>query len=224
MEHDSSIRTYVRRSGHISNAQQRAYTALSAQYGIPFSQAQLDFAAVFGNSSPVIIEIGFGMGTATVRIAQSNPSINYLGIEVHKAGIGKLFLEIEKRSLHNVLCIEYDAVAVVEAMIPDGSAAGFHIFFPDPWPKKRHHKRRLVTRPFTDLLAAKLKGGGFIYMVTDWLDYAQWAYQELSSTPCLCNAFDGFAPAQEWRPRTNFEERALALGHGIQEIYFVKQP
>ncbi|MDR2150619.1 MAG: tRNA (guanosine(46)-N7)-methyltransferase TrmB [Spirochaetaceae bacterium] len=222
MEERTGIKSYVRRAGHISSAQQRAYTELSAQYALPFTQEALNFAAVFGNSNPVIIEIGFGMGAATVRIAQSNPSCNYLGIEVHKAGIGKLFLELEKHALHNVRCIEYDAVAALKSMIPDEGIAGFHIFFPDPWQKKRHHKRRLVTRPFTDLVAAKLQAGGYVYMVTDWLDYAWWAYRELSATPYLCNAFEGFAPAQEWRPRTRFEERALALNHEIRELYFLK--
>lgn len=224
MQPNSNIKSYVCRNGHISDAQRRAYTQLSARYGIPFSQSAFDFASVFGNNNNLIIEIGFGMGSATLSIAQSNPSINYLGIEVYKAGIGKLLLEIEKRSLHNIRYIEYDAVAVIESMVLKGSVAGFHIFFPDPWPKKRHHKRRLVSRPFTDMLATKLSCSGYIYMVTDWADYADWAYRELSSTPGLCNIFNGFAPAQEWRPRTKFEEKALSVGHEIRELYFIRQP
>jgi tRNA (guanine-N7-)-methyltransferase len=181
----------------------------------------LDFPSIFGNAAPVIIEIGFGMGIATAMIAQAMPAYNYLGIEVHRPGIGRLLWEIEHRALTNVRFIEYDAVEVLECMVPDHSVRGFHIFFPDPWPKKRHHKRRLMTRPFTNLLATKLAVSGYLYMVTDWVDYAEWAYNEISATPGLVNKFDGFAPPQEWRPQTKFEQKGLEQQHTIRELYFM---
>ncbi|MDR0670229.1 MAG: tRNA (guanosine(46)-N7)-methyltransferase TrmB [Treponema sp.] len=226
------IKSYVLRSGRVSAAQKRAYDTWSPRYCVPFSAGILDYAALFGNSRPVTIEIGFGMGTATARIAQENPDRNYLGLEVHKPGIGRLLWEIEKRSLENIRIVEYDAVETLERMIGPNSTAAFHIFFPDPWPKKRHHKRRLVTRPFTGVLAEKLRPGGYIYMVTDWEDYARWALAELSATAGLrnsgtpCSPAAGgpwaFAPPQAWRPRTEFEAKGLAKGHKIWELYVVK--
>jgi tRNA (guanine-N7-)-methyltransferase len=226
------IKTYVLRSGRVSAAQKRAYDAWSPRYCVPFSAEILDYAALFGNSRPVTVEIGFGMGTATARIAQEKADRNYLGLEVHRPGIGRLLWEIEKSSLENVRIVEHDAVETLERMIGPDSTAAFHIFFPDPWPKKRHHKRRLVTRPFTALLAEKLRSGGYIYMVTDWEDYARWALAELSATAGLQNPYascpqaagipPGFAPPQSWRPRTEFETKGLAKGHRIWELYFVK--
>jgi tRNA (guanine-N7-)-methyltransferase len=162
------------------------------------------------------------MGGATAQIAQENPDRNYLGVEVHKPGIGRLLWEIEKRSLRNIRIVEHDAVEVLEKMIEGSSIAAFHIFFPDPWPKKKHQKRRLVTRPFTGLLAEKLRPGGYIYTVSDWEDYARQALEELSATAGLCGPYGGFAPSQSWRPRTEFEAKGLARGHEIFEIYFLK--
>ncbi|MDR2135827.1 MAG: tRNA (guanosine(46)-N7)-methyltransferase TrmB [Treponema sp.] len=223
------IRSYVLRSGRLSAAQRRAYDAWFPRYRVPFSAAIADYPALFGNSRPVTVEIGFGMGTATARIARENPDRNYLGIEVYKPGIGRLLREIERDSLENIRIVEHDAVETLERMIGDGSTAAFHIFFPDPWPKKRHHKRRLVTRPFTGLLADKLRPGGYIYLVTDSEDYAGWALAELSATAKLRNPYAagrseaaGFAPPLPWRPRTEFEAKGLAKGHKIWELYFVK--
>ncbi|MDR3147021.1 MAG: tRNA (guanosine(46)-N7)-methyltransferase TrmB [Treponema sp.] len=219
-------RSYVLRSGRVSAAQQRAYDTWAPRYCVPFSAAPLDFPALFGNFHPLTVEIGFGMGSATARIAQENPDQNYLGIEVHRPGIGRLLWEIEKRSLANIRIVEHDAVETLQQMLGAGSVAAFHIFFPDPWPKKRHHKRRLITRPFTDLLAEKLRSGAYIYMVTDAEDYARWAVAELSATAQLRNPYaaaaGGCAPPQPWRPRTEFEAKGLAQGHGIWELYFVK--
>jgi tRNA (guanine-N7-)-methyltransferase len=183
------IRSYVLRSGRASAAQKRAYDELLPCYRVPFSAGVPDYAALFGNSRPVTVEIGFGMGTATARIAGENPERNYLGIEVHKPGIGRLLREIEKNSLTNIRIVEHDAVETLERMIAGGSIAAFHVFFPDPWPKKRHRKRRLITRPFTALLADRLRPGGYIYMVTDWEDYARWALAELSATAGLRNPY-----------------------------------
>jgi tRNA (guanine-N7-)-methyltransferase len=225
------IKSYVLRSGRLSAAQKRAYETWSPRYCVPFSAAPLDYAALFGNSRPVVIEIGFGMGRATARIAGENPDRNYLGVEVHKPGIGRLLWEIEARSLANIRIIEHDAVETLEKMIYNNSTSAFHIFFPDPWPKNRHHKRRLVTRPFTGLMAEKLLSGAYIYMATDSEDYARWALAELSATAGLRNPYaagsgaletPGFAPARPWRPQTEFEAKGLAKNHKIWELYLVK--
>jgi tRNA (guanine-N7-)-methyltransferase len=163
------------------------------------------------------------MGIATAEIAASFPEKNYLGIEVHKPGIGRLLWEIEKRHIGNIRIIEYDAAEVLAEMIPDASLEGIHVFFPDPWPKKRHHKRRLITRPFTDLLARRLCPGAYLYMVTDWADYGDWALGELSATPGLINRYRDFAPPQPWRPLTKFERKGLLKNYQVRELYFVAE-
>ncbi|MFP3089252.1 tRNA (guanosine(46)-N7)-methyltransferase TrmB [Treponema sp. TIM-1] len=214
------IKSYVLRGGRMSNAQRRAYELLSSRYTIPFTGKVLDFRALFANENPVTVEIGFGMGFATAVIAQKNPEKNYLGIEVFRPGIGRLLWEIEKRGIANIRIIEHDAVEVFTEMVPPASLEGIHLFFPDPWPKKRHHKRRLVKRPFTDLLARRLGPSGYIYMVTDWADYGEWARGELSATPGLVNGYEGFAPPQDWRPRTKFEAKGLQKNHEVRELLF----
>jgi tRNA (guanine-N7-)-methyltransferase len=221
-----TIKSYVMRGGRATKAQQYALETLSGKYCIPFNDTPLDFSTVFNNENPVTIEIGFGMGSATAEIACANPKKNYIGIEVFRAGIGRLLWEIERRSLNNVRIIEYDAVSAIEKMLPDCASSGgveaFHIFFPDPWPKKKHNKRRLVKRPFTDMLSLKLKNGGYIYMVSDCEDYCNFALSELSATPALRNVYEKFAPAQEWRPLTKFEKKGLSHGSAIKELLFVK--
>ncbi|MDR2742976.1 MAG: tRNA (guanosine(46)-N7)-methyltransferase TrmB [Treponema sp.] len=206
----------------MSAAQRRSYDSLFPCYGVPFPDVPvpLDFSSVFGSYRPVTAEIGFGMGRAAAEIAAANPDKNYLGLEVHRPGIGRLLWEIERRGLRNIRIIEHDAVEVMEKLVPDHSLAAVHIFFPDPWPKKRHHKRRLVTRPFTDLLARKLASGGYLYMVTDWADYAEWALGELAATPGIRNICGGFAPPRPWRPGTEFERKGLAKNHEVRELYF----
>ncbi|OHE65127.1 MAG: tRNA (guanosine(46)-N7)-methyltransferase TrmB [Treponema sp. GWA1_62_8] len=206
----------------MSDAQRRSYETLAPRFLLPYERKTLDYAAAFGADRPVTVEIGFGMGIATAKIAQANPDRSYLGIEVHTPGIGRLLWEIEGRSLENVRIVQHDAVEVLEDMVNDSSVSAFHIFFPDPWPKKRHNKRRLVTRPFTDLLARKLKPGGYLYMATDWVEYGDWALAELSATPTLTNAYADFAPRQLWRPETKFESKGLAKEHEVRELYFVK--
>jgi tRNA (guanine-N7-)-methyltransferase len=218
-----SIKSYVRRSGRASKAQLRSLDTLGGAYCIPFAEEKIDFGHLFGNDNPVTVEIGFGMGSATAEIASKNPQKNYIGIEVFRAGIGRLLWEIERRGLANVRIIEHDAPAVLEKMIPDGGVEAFHIFFPDPWPKKRHRKRRLVRRPFTGLLASKLDNGGYIYMVSDCADYCDSALLELSAVETLKNAYPKFAPRQSWRPVTKFETKALSLGRGPLELFFVNQ-
>jgi tRNA (guanine-N7-)-methyltransferase len=203
-------------------AQKRSYDSLSGQYLIPFETKAIHYAAIFGNDNPVIAEIGFGMGLATALIAGENPQKNYMGIEVHRPGIGKLLREIQERGLSNVKIIEHDATEVFAAMIPPCSLEGIHLFFPDPWPKKRHHKRRLVQRSFTNTLAESLKARGYLYMVTDWEDYALFALEELNATEGLVNEYNGFSKPQEWRPRTRFEQKGLEKNHKVRELFFRK--
>ena len=218
-----SIRSFVLRAGRMSPAQRRSYETLFPFYALKADEIDtLDLCKFFGNNHPITVEIGFGMGIASSIIAEQNPEINYLGIEVHRPGIGRLLWEIEKRGLKNIRIIEGDAVEILEQKIKDSSISAFHIFFPDPWPKKRHQKRRLVTRPFTDLLAAKLLSGAYIYMVSDWADYGDWALRELSATAGLQNKYSGFAEHQVWRPQTEFERKGLGKNHEIKELYFVK--
>jgi len=216
------LKSYVIRKGRFTDAQKKAYEELAEKYIIPFNEQELDFNEIFNNTKNITLEIGFGMGIATAEIAQANPDKNYLGVEVHPPGIGRLLWEIEKRALSNIRIIEYDASVVAQKMIPVSSLDAIHLFFPDPWPKKRHRKRRLVQRPFTEILAKCLKPGGYLYMVTDWEDYALHALEELSATAGLRNAYDGFAEPQSWRPVTKFEKKGLAKDHVIREIYFLK--
>ena len=221
------VHTFVIRAGHFTNLERRDYENLLPVYGVPYEKRDgddrfLDFRKVFGNDNPVVVEIGFGMGKATAIIAENNPDINYLGIEVHKPGIGKLLGEIRERGLKNIRIIEHDAMEVLADMIRDESVSAFHIFFADPWPKKRHHKRRPVQRPRTNLLASKLLKSGYLYFVTDWLPYAEFALEELSCTDGLRNRFDGFAPHQEWRPETRFEQKGVDANRVISEVMFEK--
>lgn len=217
-----AVKTYVLRAGRMTAAQERDYAELSNVWCIPYENKKLNFLDIFGNTNPVVIEIGFGMGTATAIIAEQNPDINYIGIEVHTPGVGKLLGEIRSRDLKNLYIIEHDALEVLENMVVDGSVNGFHIFFPDPWQKKRHHKRRMIQRPRTDLFAKKLASGGYLYFVTDWQEYADFALDQLSCTPGLLNKYSGFAEHQEWRPKTKFEKKGLAKEHIINELYFIK--
>jgi tRNA (guanine-N7-)-methyltransferase len=217
------IRSYVLRAGRLSTGQKRAIEELSGTYCIEFKQELLDYSEIYSNKNPLIIEIGFGMGDATSRIAETFPDQNYLGIEVYAPGVGKLLSEIEQKELSNVRIIQHDAVDVLNTMIGDDSIAGFHIFFPDPWPKKKHHKRRLIQRQQVDLLSQKLISGGYIYAVTDWEDYAQQMLEVFSDTPDLDNAYQGYAKTVSWRPRTKFEQKGLHKEHLIRELWFVKK-
>lgn len=216
------IRTFVLRKGRITEAQKKAYAEYAPRWCIPYGTQHLSFTELFANDHPVIIEIGFGMGVATAEIAAQHPEINYIGIEVFQAGVGKLLNEIERRGLKNIRIIEHDAIEVLENMIPDASIAGFHIFFPDPWQKKKHHKRRLLRRPRTDLLTKKMQKNGYLYMVTDWYDYAEDAFAELSATEGLCSKYEGFATPQSWRPKTKFEQKGLNKAHPITELMFIR--
>jgi tRNA (guanine-N7-)-methyltransferase len=217
-----NVKSYVLRAVRVTDAQRKSYETLSGRYTVPFSENPLDYTEIFGNGNPVTTEIGFGMGAATAVIAGENPEKNYIGIEVHRPGVGKLLWEIEQRGLSNIRIIEHDAVDVFLKMIPPRSLEGIHLFFPDPWPKKRHHKRRLVQRPFTGTLAASLKPGAYLHMVTDWEDYAVWALEELVETDGLVTSFDGFDPPQN-RPLTKFEKKGLEKNHEVRELFFRKK-
>jgi tRNA (guanine-N7-)-methyltransferase len=217
-----TVHTFVLRAGRMTDAQKKAYETLSPRWCVPFNEFPINFIDVFDNVNPVTIEIGFGMGAATAIIAQNNPEKNYLGLEVHRPGVGRLLNEIEAKNLSNLYIIEHDAIEVLEKMIPDESVSAFHIFFPDPWPKKKHHKRRLVQRPRTEILAKKLAPGGYIYMATDWEPYAEFALEELTLTEGLKNKYDGYAPHQEWRPETKFENKGLKADRRICELFFEK--
>lgn len=218
-----AVKTYVLRQGRMTDAQERDYEELSPIWCIPFINGKINFIDVFGNTNPVVVEIGFGMGKATAIIAEQNPDINYIGIEVHTPGVGKLLGEIRNRDLKNLYIIQHDALEVLETMFVDGSVNGFHIFFPDPWQKKRHFKRRMIQRPRTDLMAKKLASGGYLYFVTDWEPYAHFALEHLENTPGLKNKYEKFAPHQEWRPETKFERKGLDQSRVINELMFIKE-
>ncbi|MCR4789741.1 MAG: tRNA (guanosine(46)-N7)-methyltransferase TrmB [Treponemataceae bacterium] len=222
-EYRREVKTFVLRAGRMTDSQRKAYETLSARWCIPFEKKAISFPDIFGNSNPVIVEIGFGMGAATAIIAENNPDINYLGLEVHRPGVGRLLNSIEALNLQNLYIIEHDALEVLEYMIGDNSVNGFHVFFPDPWPKKKHHKRRLMQRPRTDLLQKKLAKDGYIYMATDWEPYGEFALEELTATQGLKNKYSGFAEHQSWRPETKFERKGLDADRKICELYFVKE-
>jgi tRNA (guanine-N7-)-methyltransferase len=214
------VRSYVLRQGRMSPAQQRALDVLLPRLGIAYAPAPLNIVAAFGRSAPVILEIGFGMGETTAAIAAAHPERNFLVLEVHGPGVGALLNRVDAAGLTNVRVIQHDAVDVVAHMIPAASLAGIHIYFPDPWPKKRHHKRRLLQPGFVHALAQRLAPDGYLHAATDWDDYAQEILATLSSEPLLANTVPDFAPRPAWRPLTKFEARGLQLGHGVHDLVF----
>ena len=214
------LRSFVLRQGRMSAAQQRALDTLLPSLGIAYVPESLDFAAWFGRVAPVILEIGFGMGETTAAIAAARPGHDFLALEVHGPGVGALLNRVDAAGLRNVRVIQHDAVEVIAHMIPTGSLAGIHVFFPDPWPKKRHHKRRLLRPAFVHALAQRLRPGGYLHAATDWDEYAQEILATLGAEPLLANTVHGFAPRPSWRPLTKFETRGLKLGHGVRDIVF----
>lgn len=215
-----SIRSYVLRQGRTTAAQTRAVEELMPRYGIAFAPAPLDLERAFGRRAPKILEIGFGMGETTAAIAAAHPDTDYLGVEVHTPGVGALLRRIEALGLANVRVIQHDAVDVVERMIAPDSLDGVHVFFPDPWPKKRHHKRRLLQPDFVRLIATRMKAGAYLHAATDWEDYALQMLEVLAAEPLLENTAPGFAPRPESRPLTKFETRGARLGHGVWDLLF----
>jgi tRNA (guanine-N7-)-methyltransferase len=214
------VRSFVLRQGRMSPAQQRAIDTLMPTYGIPFAEHPPDFDRVFGRRAPRILEIGSGMGETTATIAKMRPDDDFIAIEVHSPGVGSLLRRIDELALANVRIIQHDAVESVAAMIPERSLAGIHVFFPDPWPKKRHHKRRLLQPEFVHALALRLAPHGYLHVATDWEAYAQAILDTLAAEPLLVNTTDGFAPRPAYRPLTKFEARGLALGHRVWDIHF----
>jgi len=217
-----AVRSFVLRQGRMSPAQQRACDELYPRYGVAPS-TPLDFRILFGRDAPVVLEVGFGMGETTAAIAAAQPDVDFLGIEMHWPGVGALLRRIESMQLPNVRMMRHDAVDVVERMIPPASLAGIHVYFPDPWPKKRHHKRRLLKPPFVHALALALAPRGYLHVATDWADYAGEILAALAAEPLLANAAEGFAPRPPWRPLTKFEQRGLARGHPVFDLLFTSK-
>jgi len=214
------IRSYVLRQGRVSPAQQRAVETLLPRYGIPYAAQPLDLDAAFGRTALKILEIGFGMGESTATIALAHPENDYLALEVHTPGVGNLLKLIDARQIANLRIIQHDAVEVLRDMIADGSLSGVHIFFPDPWHKARHNKRRLIQAPFVAQLVQKLRPGGYLHVATDWQDYAEQVLRVLSEEPLLENTAADYAPRPEYRPLTKFEQRGIRLGHGVWDLVF----
>jgi tRNA (guanine-N7-)-methyltransferase len=214
------IRSFVLRQGRVSVAQQRAIDNLQPRYGIPYVARPLDLVQAFGRTAPVILEIGFGMGDSTATIAQAHPENDYLALEVHTPGVGNLLKLIDAEQLNNIRIMQHDAVEVLRDMIGERTLDGVHIFFPDPWHKARHNKRRLIQPPFIAQLMQKLKPGGYIHVATDWQDYAEQVLRVLSAEPLLENTAADYAPRPDYRPLTKFEQRGLKLGHGVWDLVF----
>jgi tRNA (guanine-N7-)-methyltransferase len=214
------IRSFVLRQGRVSPAQQRAVDTLLPKFGIPYTPQQIDLTQAFGRAAPKILEIGFGMGDSTASIAQAHPENDYLCLEVHTPGVGNLLKLIEAQHLTNIRIIQHDAVEVLRDMIADAALDGVHIFFPDPWHKARHNKRRLIQAPFIAALVQKIKLGGYIHVATDWQDYAEQVLRVLSAEPLLKNTVADYAPRPAYRPLTKFEKRGLNLGHGVWDVVF----
>ncbi|HEY4319204.1 MAG TPA: tRNA (guanosine(46)-N7)-methyltransferase TrmB [Herbaspirillum sp.] len=216
------IRSFVTRAGRLSVAQARAIEALSPRFCVPYKKELLDFNACFERAAPTILEIGFGMGDSTASIAAAMPDRNFIGVEVHTPGIGSLLKLIGEQRLENLRIIQHDAVEVLTHMIAPDSLAGVHVFFPDPWHKARHNKRRLIQSPLVALLASRLAPGGYLHCATDWEDYAAQMLEVLGAEPSLRNTADGYAPRPSYRPVTKFENRGLRLGHGVWDLVFEK--
>jgi len=216
------IRSYVLRQGRISNAQQRCLDTLLPIYGIPYLSQSLDLDNIFGRTETRILEIGFGMGETTAAIAQSHPQNDYLALEVHTPGVGSLLKQIEELGLKNIRIIQHDAVEVLRDMLADNILDGVHIFFPDPWHKARHNKRRLIQPSFVAQLVKKIKPGGYIHVATDWQDYSEQVLAVLSGETSLENTAADYAPRPAYRPLTKFEQRGLRLGHGVWDLVFKK--
>ena len=217
------IRSFVLRTGRLGTGQLKALDELGPRFVLPYQSAPLDLAAAFGREAPKVLEIGFGMGQATAEIARNHPEIDYLGVEVHTPGVGALLKLIGEQGLANLRLIQHDAVEVLRHMIPEAGLDGIHIFFPDPWHKKRHHKRRLIQPDFAELLASRLRTGGYLHLATDWRDYAEQMLAVLAANPHLRNSSDGYAPRPEYRPLTKFEQRGLRLGHGVWDLVLLRR-
>ena len=214
------IRSYVLRAGRVGSGQARALAEVGPRCLLSYQPAVCNLDAAFGRAAPKVLEIGFGMGEGLAETAAAHPESDYLGVEVHTPGVGALLKQIGERGLANVRVIQHDAVEVLENMIAPASLAGVRIFFPDPWHKKRHHKRRLIQPPLVALLASRLASGGYLHLATDWQDYAEQMLAVLSAEPLLQNTVADYAPRPDTRPLTKFEQRGMRLGHGVWDLLF----
>jgi len=223
-KHLRKIQSFVKRSGRLSKGQSLGLNELWADYGINVDKTLLNFEEVFGNQSEVTLEVGFGNGDSLLEMAIHEPGQNFLGIEVYEAGVGRLVNEASKKSINNLRVIKEDAVEVLENNIPDDSISNFQLFFPDPWHKKRHHKRRIVQKSFLDLLSRKLKDSGMVHVATDWEEYAEHIMEALESHPHFknCAGDQMYSERPQYRPLTKFENRGQKLGHGVWDIIFTK--
>ena len=218
------IRSFVLRQGRLTKGQERALETGLPKFGIPYVEQMLDLNAVFNReASKKVLEIGFGMGETTAKIAQTLPDHDFLAAEVHTPGVGSLLKLIQENDISNIRIIQHDVVEVLQNMVPDASLDGVHIFFPDPWHKKRHHKRRLIQAEFVQLLCRKLKPGGYLHVATDWQEYAEWVLEVLSAEPQLQNTAKDYAEKPGYRPLTKFENRGIKLGHGVWDMVFKRK-
>lgn len=221
--HPRAIRSFVRRAGRTTTGQAKAFETLGPKFLLPYTGQPLDFTAAFGRSAPTVLEIGFGMGEATAHIAGVLADHNFLCCEVHEPGVGALLKRIGEQGIGNIRILAHDAVEVVDHMLPEGSLAGIHVFFPDPWHKLRHNKRRLIQPPLVARLARRLAPGGYMHCATDWEPYAQQMLEVLGAEPLLQNTAEGYAPKPHYRPLTKFENRGLKLGHGVWDLVFTRR-
>ena len=212
-------RSYRLRGVRITPAQQEARDNLWAKFGVEFQESEIDLGTLFPSAQPIVMDIGYGMGEATWQIAKANPSTNYLGVEVHMPGVGKLMARLEEYELTNVRLIERDVFEVFYYMVKDESLDGVHLFFPDPWPKKRHFKRRIVNERFLADVAAKLKPGGYLHIATDWVPYAEWIKEVFSQTKLFTG---GVVDRPDWRPLTRFEGQGISKDHAVNDFRFLK--
>ena len=215
-----TIRSFVRRTGRTTAGQARAFESIGPLALISYAQAAIDLVAIFKRDAPTVLEIGFGMGEATAHIAAHMPGTNFICCEVHTPGVGALLKRIEEQNLTNIRILQHDAVEVIDHMVALGSLDGIHIFFPDPWHKKKHNKRRLIQAPLVAKLAARLKPGGTLHCATDWQPYAEQILEVLEAEPLLKNTAAGYAPKPDYRPLTKFENRGIKLGHGVWDVVF----
>ncbi|MFT6836365.1 MAG: tRNA (guanine-N7-)-methyltransferase [Francisellaceae bacterium] len=221
-KHLRAIKSFAKRSGRITASQRKALDESSKKYCLPYAEHTLDLSKVFSKHQPTVIEIGFGNGESLITMAKNNPNINYLGVEVHTAGVGHCLIGIELSEIKNLILIEHDAVEVLNNMIVNNSIHGFQVFFPDPWHKTRHQKRRLIQPDFVDLLSNKLTTEGFIHCATDWEHYSKQMLEVLSNNESIDNQYRTFAPRPDSRPLTKFERRGERLEHGNWDLIFKK--
>ena len=215
-----AIRSFVLRAGRMSPKQTRGLDEGMARHGLRYGTSMLDLAQTFGRAAPTVLEIGFGMGVTTAEIAAAQPETHFIAVEVHPPGVGNLCNLLDEQALTNVRVIAHDAVEVLTHMITPGSLAGVHIYFPDPWHKARHNKRRLVKPPLVALIASRLAVGGYLHLATDWVPYAEQMLEVLAAEPLLANTADAYAERPAWRPETKFERRGIKLGHEVRDLLF----